>query len=103
MADEKLLTVRDVSLILNISEKEVTDLAEDGKIPAYKVGGLYMRFKKEQVEEFRRKIKPLQLKTEVAPQKYSLGEKIGDFLYFNDFYLLATFIIVALLFVIFRG
>lgn len=103
MADEKLLTVRDVSLALNISEREVMDLAEDGKIPAYKVGGLYLRFKKEQVEDFRRSLKPLQLKKDAVQQKYSRGEKIGDFLYFNDFYLVAALIILLLLFVIFRG
>ena len=47
MADEKLLTVREVSVLLRISEKEVMDLAETGLIPAYKVGGVYVRFKKD--------------------------------------------------------
>lgn len=102
MAEEKLLTVRDVSGVLGISEKEVMDLAEDGKIPAYKVGGLYLRFKKEQIEEFRKSLKPHQIKTDVA-KKYSLREKISDFCYFNDFYILAVLIIMLLLFVIFRG
>jgi excisionase family DNA binding protein len=102
MAEEKLLTVRDVSGILGISEKEVMDLAEDGKIPAYKVGGLYLRFKKEQIEGFRRSMKPHQIKDDAA-HKYSLKEKISDFCYFNDFYIFAALVILILLFVIFRG
>ena len=42
MNEEKLLTVREASLILGISEKEVLDLAESGAIPAYKIGGVYL-------------------------------------------------------------
>lgn len=43
MGEEKLWTVRDVSIFLGISEKEVIDLAESGAIPAYKIGGVYLR------------------------------------------------------------
>ena len=54
MAEEKLLTVREVSALLEISEKDVLDLAESGALPAYKVGGVYLRFKPSQVEEFKK-------------------------------------------------
>ena len=53
---ERLLTVRDVASILGISEKEVLDLAEDGKLPAYKIGGVYLRFNPGQIEEYRKRI-----------------------------------------------
>ena len=43
MSQEKLLTVREVSILLNISEKEVMDLAQAGVIPAYKVGGGFLK------------------------------------------------------------
>lgn len=102
MADEKLLTVRDVASILGISEKEVLDLAESGKIPAYKVGGVYLRFKREQVESFIKSSKPLAHKVD-APQKYPLRERISDFFYFNDFYIFAVLIVLLILFIIFRG
>ena len=36
----KLLNIRDVAKYLNITEKEVIELAESGAIPAYKVGGV---------------------------------------------------------------
>ena len=101
MAEEKLLTVRDVSLILSISEKAVVDLAESGKIPAYKVGGVFLRFKKEHVLEYQKSITPYLIKPEYS--KVSLKEKIGDFLYFNDFYIFAVFIIAILFLIIFQG
>ncbi|OGX18768.1 MAG: hypothetical protein A3K83_02325 [Omnitrophica WOR_2 bacterium RBG_13_44_8b] len=102
MAEEKLLTVRDVSIILGVSEKEVVDLAESGVIPGYKVGGVYLRFKKEQIQEFKKSGKQALSEARVE-QKYTFKDKFSDFFYFNDFYLLALIIILLLLFIIFRG
>jgi excisionase family DNA binding protein len=101
MAEEKLLTVRDVSIILGISEKEVMDLAENASIPAYKIGGVYLRFKKDQVLEFK-KTKHVSSTPDIR-SGYSLKDKISDFLYFNDFYISAILIIVLLLVIIFQG
>ncbi len=102
MAEERLLTVRDASAILGITEKEVMDLAEGGKIPAYKVGGVYLRFKREQLENFRKSSRPLAPKRD-TPQPYSFRDKISDFFYFNDFYILAALLIILILLIIFRG
>lgn len=102
MSEEKLLTVRDVSLLLGISEREVVDLVESGELPAYKVGGVYLRFKKEQIQELLNSNKFSS--TKPKPQEdYPIGDKISDFFYFNDFYILAILIIIFLLFIIFRG
>lgn len=100
MVEEKLLTVRDVSLILGLSEKEVIDLVEAGLLPAYKVGGVYLRFKRQQIEEYRKQgyLLPLQPK-----QKINLRDRIRDFFYFNDFYILSILVILLLLIVILRG
>lgn len=102
MADEKLLTVRDVSLLLGISEKEVLDLAESGKIPAYKIGGVYLRFKKEQIETIRQSFKTHPAKQYTSAQ-YSFKDKVADFFYFNDYYILAVILILLILFVIFSS
>lgn len=101
MAQEKLLNVRDVSIILGISEKEVMDLAESGQIPAYKVGGVYLRFKREQIEDFRKSFRPLETKHSTE-QKHSFKDRVSDFLYFNDFYILSSLIIILILFIILR-
>lgn len=102
MADEKLLTVREVSLLLHISEKEVMNLAETGAIPAYKVGGVYLRFKREQVLGYQKLAQPPSLKAEPGP-KSPFHDKLSDFFYFNDFYILSAALIVLLLVVIFRS
>jgi excisionase family DNA binding protein len=98
MAEEKLLTVREVSIILEISEKDVLDLAESGSIPAYKVGGVYLRFKPSQVDEFRKKSTMVGQRT----KEYSSMDHVLDFLYFNDFYLVAAMVIAAMLFFILK-
>ncbi|MDD5566372.1 MAG: helix-turn-helix domain-containing protein [Candidatus Omnitrophica bacterium] len=100
--EEKLLTVRDVASLLGVSEKEVLDFAEDGSIPAYKVGGLYLRFRREQVEDFKRKHNFVS-HTDRALAQTSVKDRIADFFYFNDFYLFSVLLIVAMLFIIFIG
>jgi len=103
MAEEKLLTIRDVANILTISEKEVIELSENGAIPAYKIGGVYLRFKRQQVDEYRKK-HPSQHKEKPGEKKnYSYADKARDFFYFNDFYLLAIIVIVLMLLIIFQG
>ncbi|MFA4992402.1 MAG: helix-turn-helix domain-containing protein [Candidatus Omnitrophota bacterium] len=101
MAEEKLLTVRDVSVILGVFEKDVLDLAEKGIIPAYKIGGLYLRFKKDQVDQYKKEHpcarSGSQEKGKIFP------DMLHDFFYFNDFYILAIFLIALLGFLIYRG
>ncbi len=103
MAEEKLLTIRDVSIILGVSEKEVIDLAETGQIPAYKIGGIYLRFKRQQIDEFRKRRNPASSLQKASLEKYSLKEKIDDFFYFNDFYILSAVLILLILLIILRG
>lgn len=104
MSEEKLLTIRDAASILGISEKEVLDLVEKGTLPAYKIGGVYVRFKKEQIQDF---LKHTHLRSPQEKLKlqadYPLRDKISDFFYFNDFYLVTILIASLLLLVIFRG
>lgn len=102
MAEEKLLTVREVASLLGVSEKEVVDLAESGAIPAYKVGGVYLRFKREQVRDLR-KLTGAPAAKIVAKQKSPFKDRFSDFFYFNDFYILAGILITLLLLIIFQG
>ncbi|MEW6008423.1 MAG: helix-turn-helix domain-containing protein [Candidatus Omnitrophota bacterium] len=108
MAEEKMLTVRQAAAFLGISEKAVIDLSDKGLIPAYKVGGVYLRFKKEQ-------LKGINLSPEVLTQaqagdtagKFSSGlrgikDRVVDFFYFNDFYFLCLIICLALLFIVLK-
>ena len=103
MTEEKLLTIREVSQMLHISEKDVIDLSESGKIPAYKVGGVYLRFKREQVEKFRKQSSDDLVSIEKPPKEDTVKDRVKDFLYFHDFYLAAAVIMVVMLVVIFKG
>jgi excisionase family DNA binding protein len=96
MPQEKLLTVREVAQMLKLTEKEVIDLAQEGKIPAYKVAGEYLRFKPQEIEEFKKK----NFEFILSKPKVSIKEKIIDFFYFNDFYIFSFLIIIILLIII---
>lgn len=95
----KLLTIREVAKYLNITEKEVMDLAESGDIPGYKVGGVYLRFKKEQLDQIKHRIKPNQSLVTIEGTSF---ERMRDFIYHNDFYILSLIIIFFLLYLIIK-
>lgn len=89
----KLLTVREVAQILDVSEQELIELAEQGAIPAYKIAGTHLRFRKDQINHIKQ-LEHIEFKTRVKHIKYSLPERIADFIYFNDFYI-ASFALIA--------
>lgn len=122
---EKLLTLKELALHLEIDEVEIRRLADIGVIPAYRVGGSFLRFRKEQVDAIKDEIVrksgkistlPFSSKQEIpkddkskafrgdrttlkkAPE--SMGDKVCDFFYFNDFYIVCIAIIAALLYFI---
>ncbi|MCM8770633.1 MAG: helix-turn-helix domain-containing protein [Candidatus Omnitrophica bacterium] len=99
---EKLLTIREVAQKLGINENEVVQLAESGQLPAYKVGGVYLRFKKEQVEAYMKYAK-ISDKQRANFSDYPLKDRIIDFFYFNDFYILSAIVILIMLLIIFKG
>jgi excisionase family DNA binding protein len=102
MAEEKFLTVREAAALLGVSEKEVVALAENGTLPAYKIGGVFLRFKKEQVVLHLRRMQPAGFKP-AAAEKGGFQDRLRDFFYFNDFYIASLLVIIFLLALIFRG
>ena len=120
---EKLMTLRELSEYLRVPEDRLARLVEIRVIPAYKIGGELLRFRKEQIDAMRREIdsrledvEKRKSSTPVSPNpgmktiaKPSPGkgntflEAVQDFLYFNDFYILAAAIAGILLAVIFMG
>ncbi|MBL7130606.1 MAG: helix-turn-helix domain-containing protein [Candidatus Omnitrophica bacterium] len=96
---EKLLTIREAAQYLGITEKQVIDLSEKSIIPAYKVGGIYLRFKKEQLDAIKDKIQPTIREDYV---EYPFQDRLSDFFYYNDFYILSLLIISILIYHIFN-
>jgi excisionase family DNA binding protein len=110
---EGLLNLREASDLLGLTEEEVRYFVSCGKIPAYKIGGEFLRFKREQIEALRGRIKILKHQSvpieKIIPgeeagkrPRYSAWDRIRDFLYFNDFYFLAAILIALLIFVILK-
>ncbi len=96
---QKLLTTREVSRELSLSEKEIIHLAQSNKIPHFRIGGEFFRFKKDDILKIKPKIK----------KRYDLDEggrhwtgKVKEFIYFNDFYIGSSIIIFILLWLIVR-
>ncbi len=96
---EKLLATREVSQILGIPEKEIIDLANTNIIPHFKVAGEFFRFKREDVLRIKPAIKK---KYNLPEKKRHRSESIREFFYFNDFYIVATALIIFLLWIIIK-
>ncbi len=90
-----MLTVEEVKNFLDIEQAEIEKYIQLGKLNAYKIGGTYLRFRKEEILNLRFE---LQSKKN-APKKLSLFSKIGDFWRFNNFYIVSILIVIALAFV----
>ncbi|MDE2028368.1 MAG: helix-turn-helix domain-containing protein [Candidatus Omnitrophica bacterium] len=92
------ITVRETAQILAVSEKKVMDLIENGNLQAYKIADQFLRLKRNEVLNIR---STGQVVSENAVHEYTLGGRVRDFFYFNDFYLVAFAVILGLLYVIF--
>lgn len=110
---EKLLTTSQVAAQLGITEPQVEQLVLEGRLAAYRLGGKYLRFRPEQVERLQGRIAapsaPARPLLADAPStadahapSYTWGERLRDFVYFNDFYLLSVALFLAVLYAIFR-
>jgi len=94
------ITVRETAQILAVSEKKVMDLIEGGKLQAYKIADQFLRLKRNEVVNM---LSSGQVVSENVAHSYTSAERIRDFFYFNDFYLLALIIIGILLYIIFAS
>ena len=111
--NEKLLTIEEVARHLGLSEKAVEELVKSGELPAYRIGGSLLRFKKEQLEIYRkRRNSGAMARGQLSPErrqsiktsdsaKYSFWEKLEDFLYYNDFYILSLILLILIVLVVF--
>ena len=90
------ITVRETAQILAVSEQKIMDLIEGGQLQAYKIADQFLRLKRNEVINMRG-----QVVSENAIPVYSARERVQDFFYFNDFYLMALVVIGVLLYIIF--
>jgi len=92
------ITVRETAQILAVSEKKVMDLIESGSLQAYKIADQFLRLKRNEVVNM---LSTGKVVSENIAHSYTPAERVSDFFYFNDFYLIALIVIGALLYIIF--
>jgi len=115
MPESELLSPRQVAEYLSVNAEEVSELVQDGKLTAYRIGGSFLRFKREEVLQFREGFLKARYERErsigrtshgpreLAPHRApSMAEQIGDFWYFNSFYIYSGIVAAILLFIIFK-
>jgi excisionase family DNA binding protein len=118
---EKLLTLQELSEYLGIKEEKITSLVDQGVLFAYKIGGELLRFRKEQIDATRAEIESrvtdadrtgtsearetvrMRFRSTDRQDQSTLSDRMADFFYFSDFYIISAVLIIALLVVIFKG
>jgi excisionase family DNA binding protein len=95
---KRFLTSAEAADYLGIAENELDDLSKTHQITAYKIGGIYIRFKVDDLEAYRRK------GVTRGNKNYSSSnfDNIRDFFYFNDFYIYSCIAIIVILYFIFK-
>jgi len=93
---EHLLNTKEAAVYLGIDEKRLKNLVREKVIPAYRIGGAYLRFRKDQLNSARVAVfEPAREALYQAKEVHeSFSEKVSDFFYFNDFYLISIALVV---------
>jgi len=94
---KRFLTLKEAADYLGIAENELDDLSKAHKIATYKIGGVYTRFKVDDMEAYRRKGV-----TKGSKNYRNSIDRIRDFFYFNDFYIYSFIIIAVMLYFILK-
>jgi hypothetical protein len=90
-----MLTLDEVKNFLGVEQQVIEQFIRDEVLHAYKIGGVYIRFRKEEV---------LGLKYDVLLEKKkvgassSFGQRLWDFWRFNNFYIISVLIIAVLVY-----
>lgn len=92
---EHLMNIREAAEFLSVGERRIKELVDRGEIPAYKIGGTFLRFKKSQLAIFKTTLLDERRKDipEEAVSTPTGAERMKDFFYFNDFYILSAVVI----------
>lgn len=93
---EHLLNAKEACVYLGIDEKRLKDLVRKKVVPAYRIGGVYLRFRKDQLNIAKATIyEPARVSLFQAKEVHeTTAEKVNDFLYFNDFYIVSVILVI---------
>lgn len=91
-----MLTLEEVKNFLQVSQDEVEALLKNGRLNAYKIGGSYIRFRKEEVEALRQERMPAKNRT----GSRGIFSRVADIWRFNNFYIVSAILIGVLIFLV---
>ena len=98
--ESQYISVRETAQILGVSERKVMDMIESKELQAYKIANQFLRLKRSEVSSLRRSGS---VENENVQYHYTARERIQDFFYYNDFYLIAILLILGLVYVVVRS
>jgi len=92
-----MLSLREVMDYLELEESEVEELVRRGRLNAFKIGGVFLRFRKDQVVD----VKSALRKRTQSPFNAILV-KAGNYWSFNRFYILSAIFLGFVIYFLFR-
>ena len=107
--EERYLDVHEAAEMLDVGEKELWDLVHQHQVPTHTIAGAFLRFRKDDIEELKIKWR---IERELFPETGehfahnrtfappAVVERLRDFWYFNDFYIICLMLTVILLYFI---
>ena len=101
---EHLLNLKEAANYLGLDETKLRELVRKRMIPAYRIGGSHLRFRKDQLDyaqsSFREPARQnLNIHSEYIEETQS--ERMQDFLYFNDFYIISAVLVLLVVIAVF--
>lgn len=97
MSEGQYISVRETAQLLGISERKVMDMIDANELQAYKIANQFLRLKKPEVMALQR---TGSVESETVQFPYTFSERMKDFFYFNDFYIVSGVIIIILIYIV---
>jgi len=92
---EQLLNITEVKYHLNMDDDDVMKLVREGKLNAFKIGGAYLRFERDQIMKLKAR---LELAQREKDKRYGVWSRIQDFCKFYGVYIISVGIILFVLY-----
>jgi hypothetical protein len=95
---KKFLTPQEAAHYLGMPENELVELSNKNIVPMYRIGGIYSRYKVDDLENYRKR----NITSSSRHRVNNFADILKDFFYFNDFYIFSIVSISIILYFIFK-
>lgn len=98
---EKLLTLEEAARRLRLPADDVEAMIRQGKLSSFRLGGVHLRVRLQDIEALQTD-RPADLRPSRMRRRdgTTLWERVIDFFYFNDFYIVVLVLLLTLLAII---